>query len=261
MSASAIHVESMQANITKHPARTSLMVTIMVMVILVLGTYFWQYHRIANLNTSISAAHSNIASLSSQLTTVTNRNNAIVALPSGQPSVVSLIHGQVTFTMPTGWVAATASRYYQQCNNGSYDSKAECLDSAAIVPSNLNSSDATSTYSGITISVYKNDGASSAQDLFAQEGGTSAFDSHMQIQFLSINGISAWYGNGSKIPLEYGDQFNNEGYVLVNKSYVVKISSNINNNAGPNGTMVFNDNSQYSPTVKSFINTVKMQGD
>ncbi|HEU4966450.1 MAG TPA: hypothetical protein VFT53_03130 [Candidatus Saccharimonadales bacterium] len=251
----------MQTNTIKHPLRVPLVITIIVMGVMMTGIYLWQYYRTTKLNLSISATHNNISNLNVRLAKITNQNDGIVSVPSEQPGIVSLLHGQVTFTMPTGWVIATASHYYQQCNNGSYDSKAMCLDSTTIVPKSFNIDNPPSTYSGITISVYKNDGASSAQDLFAQEGGMAVFDPHMQIQFLTINNISAWYGNGSKVPLEYGDQFNNEGYVLVNKSYVVRISSNVNNNAGPNGTMAFNDNSQYSPAVKSFVNTIKMQGN
>ena len=227
----------------------------------VLGIYYWQQQKIASLNASISNSRTAIVNLSQQLTAANDQNNGIVAATAKPSNSVSLVNGQVTFTMPSGWITATASRFYQQCNNGSYDSKAVCLDSTTIVPSALNTSSSSSTYGGITVSVYKNTGTASAQDLFASEGGMGAYDSHVQIQFLTINGYSAWYGNNSKVPLEYGDQFNNEGYTLINKSYVVTLSSNVNNNAGPNGTMKFNDNSQYSPTVKSFVNSIKMQGN
>lgn len=236
---------------------------LVLVVVAVVGVYIWQHQQVANLSSSIDKERAIVADLGNQLTTLANLNNGVSTTDSQRSSTVSLVNGRVTFTMPTGWVLATASRFHQQCYKGAFDSKVMCLDTETIVPQALNVNNVTSTYGGINISVYRHDDTTSAADWFTNDFSSAGpyEQTGNQTENLTINGYNTFYVNTAKAKLEYGDQFNDEYYFLVNKSYVVRVDSNLNNNAGSNGTTIFNDNSQYSPVVKTFVNTIKMQGN
>src|SRR5690242_10090617 len=120
--------------------------SVIAIVLAVVGIYLWQHRQITNLNASISKERVTVASLRSQLTTLDNLNNGVTTASSQASSIVSLVNGKVAFTMPVGWVLASASRFYQQCYNGAFDSKVTCLDSETIVPKALDVDTATSTY-------------------------------------------------------------------------------------------------------------------
>lgn len=231
----------------------------LIVVVSVYGVYNQQHSKVANLNSQSRSLQTSINTAKQLLTTTNNLNNGVVAATTATPSnTVSLLNGKVTFTMPSGWVPATASKYAQQCYIGGL-SGWFCLDTTTIVPSSLNNNSTTSTYSGINISVYENNGKSPLETF--TDPTNSCGSSCSPFTTMTIDGYRAYYANAGSTKLEYGDQFNNESYTIANKSYVVVVSSNVNNNAGPNGTTKFNDNSQYSPVVKSFAESLKMQGN
>lgn len=236
------------------------------------GVYAWQHNKVNFLSSSQTQLNSKIVSVKQQINSVTNQNNGIVSRTQNTTSGnASLANGAVTYTIPSGWVEATASNFATRCYNGYYGSTVTCLDTTVIVPASLNTNGSTSssyggtggpTYGGINISVYKHTDNTTSQDWYGTDllGGITP-DSKDVTSTTSINGYSTYYLNQGAESLVYGGQLNNEYYVLTNKSYVVVITSNVNNNIGPNGTTKNNDNSQYSSTVKSLAQSIKLQGN
>jgi hypothetical protein len=225
------------------------------------SVYSWQHKEVNSLNVQIHQKQVSIASIKKQITVINNHNNGVTATsPRASNNTVALVNSQVTFTLPSGWVIATASKYAAQCYIGGLAAQF-CLDTTTIVPKALNVNSDTSSYSGINVSVFKHSDSTNAEDWYnndfdAPYGNASSGN---QETSLTINGYNACYVSASSEPLIYGDEFDNEAYVIVNNPYVVLITSNVYNNAGINGTTVSNNNSQYSSVVKSFSGTVKMQ--
>lgn len=231
--------------------------------VVIFGACAWQHQAVSDLASAVGQKQRSIVDLQRQLTDIQNANNGIVtASPASTNSQVSLVNGQVIFAMPSGWELATATRFARQCYIGGLADQF-CLDTATIVPKTLDNNSSTSTYGGINIAVYKHSDNTSAANWFANDFGSAGEyqSTGNQTSNLTIDGHDALYINSANATLVYGDQFNDEFYIIVNKSYVVRIDSNVNNNAGPNGTTKLNDNSQYSPIVKSFAESLKMQGN
>jgi len=238
------------------------MLVVIILGLVDYGVYVWQHNKVNSLSTNQNQLNSKILSVKQQIDSVTNQNNGVVSTAKHTSGgSVSLANGAVTFTLPSSWVEATASNYAAECYNGSFNSTVSCLDTTVVVPSSLNTNNSTSTYGGINISVYKHTDSTTSQDWYNNDllGGATPKASDVT-STTPINGYSTYYLNTANESLVYGDQFNNEYYVLSNKSYVVVITSDVNNNAGPNGTTVENNNSQYSPTVKSLAESIKIQG-
>lgn len=220
------------------------------------GIYNQQHSKITSLDSQSNNIMASISSVKQELAATNNLNNGVVAeTTSTSGSTVSLLNGKVTFVMPSGWVSATASKYAQQCYIGGL-AQWYCLDTTTIVPTNLNNNSSTSTYGGINISVYENNSKPPLETF--TDPASSCGSNCSPYSTMTIDGYKAYYANSGSSKLEYGDQFNNESYTIANKSYVVVVNSNVNNNAGPNGTTKFNDNSQFSPIVKSFAESLKM---
>ena len=242
--------------------------------------YTRQSLAISSSNTRITALKKQLlytkheaAAIGSQSRTINNKihvlkqsaqkNNlpAVTAIPLptlGQ--TISLARGKVSFQIPSGWVVATASRLASLCDIGIQPSAAQCLDSTVIIPSALNSNSSTSSYTGITISVYTIHGYSTAQDWFTNcfSGTPMSVDSTSNT---SMNGYSTYYINTGKEKLANTSQQNNEYYVLVEGSVAVVVTSNVDNNIGPNpSTIQLNNNSEYEPTVKLVTQSIRIQG-
>lgn len=226
------------------------------------GIYSWQKHKLSSLTTTKSQLNAEIVTDKQQIASITNQNNGVVSKSNTKSgSKVSLANNQVSFTLPSGWIEATASNYATPCYNGYYASKVTCIDTTVVVPSSLNTNNSSSSYGGINISVYKHTDSTSAQDWYWQDllGGLTPNPADVT-STTAINGYSTYYLNQGAESLVYGSQSNNEIYVLANNSYVVVVTSNVKNNNGPNGTTKANDNSQYEPIVKSLTQSIKIQG-
>ncbi len=226
------------------------------------GIYIWQKNKLTSMNSHQSQLNSELVNARQELESITNQNNGSVI--SSKPTTsrtVTLANKQVSFTVPAGWIEATASKYAAPCYNGYSASAVTCLDTTVVVPSSLNTNNTSSSYGGINISVYKHTDSTSAQDWYWQDllGGLTPQSSDVT-STTSINGYSTYYLNQGAESLTYGSQSNNEYYVLANSSCVIVITSNVNNKNGPNGTTKTNDNSQYEPAVKSLAQSIKIQG-
>lgn len=254
-------------NYTVPPHRGPRIVLLSLVIVLAVvngGAYYWQHNKVTKQGSIVTGLAKQVSALKLQNDTLVALNNGSsppsqkAMLPTNQ---VSLVSNKVVFTLPSGWVKATASSLSALCTGGSFDATASCEDITTVIPSTLNNNNESQALVDsafdVNVAVYKYAPNKTAKDWLDQTYGA---DFSQTVSPAPIDESSQPInGNDAFTYVDSGDAPSTIYYAIVHGSYAVVVSSTYKTVIDPTGTAngaVNKDYSQYLPEIKQIVDSI-----
>jgi len=217
------------------------------------AVYVWEHQKVVDLNASVQTMQVQATGLQQQIVAAeAQKAGGASSKPLATPVGLVLNNGAVAFSLPAGWVKATAAGLNSICTS-SATAQAICKDVATIVPSSLNTD---SSGFSLDIKVFQNTGNTAAKDWFINDygGGLPLASEGDQTSAATINGYSAYYFLQNAMPT-YQDVY----YVIAAHGQSVVLYARVYQPARGNAGSG-QDFRQYLPAIQAFANSIKFEG-
>ena len=215
--------------------------------------YVWQHQKVMDSTAVVQILQTQAHALQQQIDAAKAgaSSSSIRVLPQAQAAGITLNNGSVSFSLPSGWVKATAAGLDSQCISPA-TSNVSCEDVSVVVPSTLNSD--ASPFS-LNVREYQNASNATARDWFLKDynGGEAQPAEGDQTSTANINGYSAYYYL-QNVPNNYKDVY----YVIASHGHSVVLYARVYE-LGTNTKATPEDFTQYLPAIQTFANSVKFE--
>ncbi len=217
------------------------------------AVYVWERQKVIELNASVRTLQLQAAGLQQQIVAAeAQKAGGASSKPLATPVGLVLNNGAVAFSLPSGWVKATAAGLNSICTS-SATAQAICKDVATIVPSPLNTD--SSSFS-LDVKVFQNTTNTFAKDWFINDygGGLPLASEGDQTSATAVNGYSAYYFLQNAMPT-YQDVY----YVIAAHGQSVVLYARVYRPAPGKGGPG-QDFRQYLPAIQAFANSIRFEG-